>query len=67
MSCRSKADKIRTQLIADSILKVKDEEKLNEDKIAFLKSFYKNVIYTTDDNIQTTEGYMKKFKKHLSV
>lgn len=80
MSCSSKADKIREQQIADSlrkdsvakqqiadsIQKIKDEEKLNEDKIAFLKSFYKNALYPTDDNIQTTEGYMKKFKKHLS-
>ncbi len=81
MSCSSKADKIREQQIADSlrkdsiakqqiadsIQKVKDEEKLNDDKIAFLKSFYKNVIYSVDDNLQSIEGYTQKFKKHLST
>lgn len=81
MSCSSKTDKIREQQIADSlrkdsiakqqiadsIQKVKDEEKLNDDKIAFLKSFYKNAIYPTDDNVQSSEGYMQKFKKHLSA
>lgn len=80
ISCGSKTDKIREQQIADSLRKdsiakqqvadslqkVKDEEKLNEDKIAFLESFYKNVIYSTDDNTQASIGYGEKFKKHLS-
>lgn len=74
-SCGSKTDKAREQQIADSLRKdsidsiqrVKDEEKLNEDKIAFLKSFYKNVIYPIDANEKTSEGYEKKFSQHLSA
>ena len=75
-ACTSKADKAREQQIADSLRrdsiaadsleKVKSEEALNDEKIEFLQSMYKNIIYTTDDNERASFGYAEKFKKHLS-
>lgn len=79
-SCSSKADKLREQQIADSlrkdsiaremredsIQKAQREEDLKEQKIAFLKQFYENVIYSVDANIGSDAAFAKNFERHLS-
>lgn len=79
-SCSSKADKLREQQIADSlrkdsiarvmredsIQKAQREEELKEQKIAFLKQFYANVVYSVDANLGSDEAFAKNFTRHLS-
>lgn len=70
-SCTSKADKQKDQQVADlqsedSIQKVQREEELKDEKIAFLKRFYENVIYPKDDNTDATDAFAKNFTRHLS-
>ena len=59
-------DSIQKSQVADSIQKVKDEEARNDEKIAFLKRFYTNIVYATDRNIGSTDAYASKFKHYLS-
>lgn len=80
-SCTSKADKLREQHIADSlhqdsikqqmradsIKKAEKEAELKDEKIEFLKDFYHNVIFTTDDNLASAESFGKNFERHLSA
>ena len=75
-ACSSKEDMAREQQIADSLRrdsiaadsleKVKAEEALNDEKIEFLKSMYKNIIYSVEPGYRTADGYAQKLKKHLS-
>lgn len=59
-------DSIQKAQVADSIQKVKAEEARNDEKIAFLKRFYTNIVYATDRNIGSTDAYASKFKHYLS-
>lgn len=79
-SCSSKADKQKEQQMADSLRKdsiarqvredsihnAQREEQLKDDKIAFLKQFYENVVYPTDDNIGSLDAFSENFERHLS-
>ena len=79
-SCSSKAEKLREQQTADSlrkdsiarvmredsIQKAQREEELKDDKIAFLKQFYENVVYSVDANIGSDVAFSKNFERHLS-
>lgn len=78
-SCTSKADKLRQQQIADSIRqdsikqemradsikKAEKEAELKDQKIEFLKNFYKNVIYNNDHG-DSYLSFAKNFERHLS-
>ncbi|MFW5525857.1 MAG: hypothetical protein ACOCOW_02345 [Prevotella sp.] len=77
-SCNSKEKELRQQQIADSlrkdsilrqrqadsIAKAKEEAELNDEKIEFLKSMYKNVIYSGD--VGPSTDYAGKLLKHIS-
>lgn len=77
-SCNSKEKQIREQQIADSlkkdsifrqhqadsIAKAKEEAELNDEKIEFLKSMYKNVVYPED--VGPSSDYAGKLVKHIS-
>ena len=79
-SCSSKSDKQKEQQMADSLRKdsiarqvredslqnAQHEEELKEDKIAFLKHFYENVVYSVDANIGSDAAFAKNFERHLS-
>lgn len=58
-------DSIHKQQQADSIAKAKEEAELNDKKIEFLKSVYKNVVYPQDIGPNTTD-YGSKLAKHIS-
>lgn len=78
-SCTSKADKLRQQQIADSIRqdsikqemradsikKAEEEAELKDEKIEFLKNFYKNVIYSNEQG-DSYLAFAKNFERHLS-
>lgn len=79
-SCNSKEKQIREQQIADSLKKdsifrqhqadsianKKKEAELNDEKIEFLKSMYKNVIYPEDAGLSSAYAYAGKLVKHIS-
>ncbi|WP_308231317.1 hypothetical protein [uncultured Prevotella sp.] len=74
-SCNSKSAKeaeLRKQMVADSIYNdsISKEEKaaeLKDKKIEFLKNFYKNTIYSSDEfGSESYSAYTANFERHLS-